>query len=44
VPSPTNAVDTFACDDPKMAEQQHTILDAVKELAMTILGVFAGRP
>ena len=42
--TPSNAVDAFVCDDTRMADAQHTILDTVKDLAMTILGVFAGRP
>jgi hypothetical protein len=31
-------------NDPVEADAQHTLLGTVKDLALTILGVFAGRP
>jgi hypothetical protein len=40
----TNGVDAVLCDDPKMAVAQQTLLGAAKDLVMTIIGVFAGRP
>ena len=42
--TPTNSVDAFVCDGTQTADAQRTILDTVKDLAMTVLGVFAGRP
>ena len=42
--APNNAVDAFVCDDGKMAEAQHTLLGTVKDLALSILSIFAGRP
>jgi hypothetical protein len=42
--TPTTDVDAFVCDDPQMADAQHTLLGTVKDVALTILGVFAGRP
>jgi hypothetical protein len=42
--TPSNAVVAFVRDDTGMADSRHTIFDMVKDLAMTILGVFACRP
>jgi hypothetical protein len=41
--SPTNKLDAFVCDDPKMAAVQDTVWGALKSFASSALGALLGR-